>query len=393
MQTRLTDQAAQNSGLSQAELERLSTVARQAATAGALELKRLFGRLERIREKGRAGDLVTEADVAAEQAVLTVLSEATPELGVLAEESGRKEGQGSDLQWCVDPLDGTTNYAHGYPFFGTSIGLTWRGQPLLGALAVPALDRLYWAAPGLGAWCNDAPIQVSRCTSLGESLLVTGFAYDRHTRLDNNYAEFAYFTHRTRGVRRGGAAAPDAAGAVREVSKFRVVVVQAGVAVISKARNQQGLPQAGAAADLDRSVVAPSPQTRGCPIEAIQCWYGQGTQQGLTAPGQADGRSEEGIAMGIVRRSIERVNAPLQVTALPFLAAALLGQHPQLGGGFAQHRQHGLLGGDIGFGDEVTGTALFADPLQASKEPLQFEGSGRCRLAGHRAETLQLGLA
>ena len=101
MQTRLTDQAAQNSGLSQAELERLSTVARQAATAGALELKRLFGRLERIREKGRAGDLVTEADVAAEQAVLTVLGEATPELGVLAEESGRKEGQGSDLQWCV----------------------------------------------------------------------------------------------------------------------------------------------------------------------------------------------------------------------------------------------------------------------------------------------------
>ena len=97
MQTRLTDQAAQNSGLSQAELERLSTVARQAATAGALELKRLFGRLERIREKGRAGDLVTEADVAAEQAVLTVLSEDTPELGVLAEESGRKEGQGFSL--------------------------------------------------------------------------------------------------------------------------------------------------------------------------------------------------------------------------------------------------------------------------------------------------------
>jgi myo-inositol-1(or 4)-monophosphatase len=149
--------------------------------------------------------------VAAEQAVLSVLSEQTPDLGVLAEESGRKEGKDSALQWCVDPLDGTTNYAHGYPFFGTSIGLTWRGQPLLGALAVPALERLYWAAPGLGAWCNDEAIQVSSCSSLGESLLVTGFAYDRHTRLDNNYAEFAYFTHRTRGVRRGGAAAVDLA--------------------------------------------------------------------------------------------------------------------------------------------------------------------------------------
>ena len=92
MTTRLTDQAAQGSGLSSAELERLSAVARQAAAAGAAELKSLFGRLERIREKGRAGDLVTEADVAAEQAVLRVLSEQTPDLGVLAEESGRKEG-------------------------------------------------------------------------------------------------------------------------------------------------------------------------------------------------------------------------------------------------------------------------------------------------------------
>jgi myo-inositol-1(or 4)-monophosphatase len=129
---------------------------------------------------------------------------------VLAEESGWKEGQ-SDLAWCVDPLDGTTNFAHGFPFFATSIGLTWQGRPLLGALAVPALQQQFWAAPGLGAWCNDQPIRVSDCQDLASSLLVTGFAYDRHTRLDNNYAEFAYFTHRSRGVRRPGAAAVDLA--------------------------------------------------------------------------------------------------------------------------------------------------------------------------------------
>jgi myo-inositol-1(or 4)-monophosphatase len=115
------------------------------------------------------------------------------------------------LEWCVDPLDGTTNYAHRYPFFATSIGLTWNGMPLLGALAAPALDCLYWAAPGLGAWCNDEPIAVSDCNALSSSLLVTGFAYDRHTRLDNNYAEFAWFTHRSRGVRRGGSASMDLA--------------------------------------------------------------------------------------------------------------------------------------------------------------------------------------
>ena len=208
---RLSDQSRDQSGLSAAELERLAAVARRAAQAGAEQLLKHFGQLERIREKGRAGDLVTEADVAAEQAVLAVLEQHTPELGVLAEESGRRAGQGSELEWCVDPLDGTTNYAHRYPFFGTSIGLTWRGQPLLGALAVPALEQLYWAAPGLGAWCNDSPIRVSECESLASSLLVTGFAYDRHERLDNNYAEFAWFTHRTRGVRRGGAAAVDLA--------------------------------------------------------------------------------------------------------------------------------------------------------------------------------------
>ena len=208
---RLSDQTRDQSGLSAAELERLAAVARHAAEAGAEQLLKHFGQLERIREKGRAGDLVTEADVAAEQAVLAVLEQHTPELGVLAEESGRRAGQGSELEWCVDPLDGTTNYAHRYPFFGTSIGLTWRGQPLLGALAVPALEQLYWAAPGLGAWCNDSQIRVSGCGDLASSLLVTGFAYDRHERLDNNYAEFAWFTHRTRGVRRGGAAAMDLA--------------------------------------------------------------------------------------------------------------------------------------------------------------------------------------
>ncbi len=205
-----SDAAWRASGLDQASLEQLAAVARRAAAAGGAQLSRHFGRLERIQEKGRRGDLVTNADVAAEAAVLALLEEETPEIGVLAEESGRRERPG-DLEWCIDPLDGTTNYAHGYPFFATSVGLTWRGRPLLGALAVPVFNELYWAAPGLGSWCNERQLQVSSCPSLAEALLVTGFAYDRHTRLDNNYAEFAWFTHRTRGVRRGGAAAVDMA--------------------------------------------------------------------------------------------------------------------------------------------------------------------------------------
>jgi myo-inositol-1(or 4)-monophosphatase len=205
-----SDSTATESGLDQDRILALASVARAAAEAGGEELQARFGKVNQIREKGRAGDLVTEADLAAEAAVLAVLERETPTLGVLAEESGRRE-RPSPLQWCVDPLDGTTNYAHGYPFFGTSVGLTWNGRPLLGALAVPAMKELYWAAPGAGAWCNGERLQVSGCLELDQSLLVTGFAYDRHTRLDNNYAEFAWFTHRTRGVRRGGAAAVDLA--------------------------------------------------------------------------------------------------------------------------------------------------------------------------------------
>ena len=202
--------AAADARLTTSRLEQLSQVAREAANLGGSVLMRHYGRLESIQQKARAGDLVTDADLAAEKAVLASLTEATPEIPVLAEESGAL-GDVSDLCWCVDPLDGTTNFAHGYPFFATSIGLLWRGLPILGAVAVPFLQEVFWCCPGSGAFLNDQPIQVSSCSSLDDSLLVTGFAYDRRERLDNNYAEFCRLTHRTRGVRRGGAAAVDLA--------------------------------------------------------------------------------------------------------------------------------------------------------------------------------------
>ena len=194
------------------QLQAWMDTAVRAAEAGAEQLRRFHGQLSeaQVREKGGSGNLVTEADLAAEQAVLAVLAQDTPEIGVLAEESGRRPRPG-ELEWCVDPLDGTTNFAHGYPLFATSVGLCWRGEPLAAALALPAMGELFRAARGLGAFRNDKAIRVSRCADLRDALLVTGFAYDRTSRLDNNYAEFAWFTHRTHGVRRGGAAAVDLA--------------------------------------------------------------------------------------------------------------------------------------------------------------------------------------
>lgn len=196
--------------LGASRLQSLAQVARTASDLGAAVLKQHYGRLSSIESKGRVGDLVTNADLAAEHVVLEYLREQTPTIAILAEESGESGTPGS-LCWCVDPLDGTTNFAHGYPFFATSVGLIWEGQPLLGSVAVPFLDETYWCSPDQGSFVNDAPIHVSPCSTLQDSLLVTGFAYDRHECIDNNYAEFCWLTHRCRGVRRGGAAAVDLA--------------------------------------------------------------------------------------------------------------------------------------------------------------------------------------
>jgi len=269
-------QALAQSGLSLGRMEQLVDVARRAAEAGGVQLKAHFGRLEQVREKGRNGDLVTEADLAAEAAVLALLEVETPQIGVLAEESGRRTGS-DELEWCVDPLDGTTNYAHGFPIFATSIGLTWRGLPLLGALALPAFDELYWAAPGLGSWCNGRRLSVSSCNRLEDALLTTGFAYDRQQRLDNNYAEFAWFTHRTHGVRRAGAAAVDlafvASGKVdgyweRGLAPWDLA---AGLVLVEEAGGLVSSYDGGPAALGNGRVVAAGPGLHGQVLAGLAC--------------------------------------------------------------------------------------------------------------------------
>ncbi len=202
--------AAKKAGISDIEMENLITVAKKASNIGGTILMEHYGSLCMVKNKGRVGDLVTNADLTAERKVLDYLNKLTPQISIHAEESGNLGPQNS-LVWCVDPLDGTTNFAHGYPFFATSIGLTWKNEPILGAISIPMLNETYWGAPGIGVFCNSKKITVSSAHRLIDSLLVTGFAYDRHNRLDNNYAEFCWLTNKTRGVRRGGAAAVDLA--------------------------------------------------------------------------------------------------------------------------------------------------------------------------------------
>ncbi|OUC12994.1 MAG: inositol monophosphatase [Alkalinema sp. CACIAM 70d] len=193
------------------QLEVFLDIATEAALAAGAELQKYWGNLQDIQEKGRPGDLVTEADRAAEKAVLTVLHRHVPNHSILAEETGQVGTLDDEFLWAIDPLDGTTNYAHQYPCVAVSVGLMIQGIPQVGVVYNPIHQELYRAAKGQGATLNRRTIRVSSTAELSKSLLVTGFAYDRHQTADNNYAEFCHFTHKTQGVRRDGAAALDLA--------------------------------------------------------------------------------------------------------------------------------------------------------------------------------------
>ncbi|MDX2255929.1 MAG: inositol monophosphatase family protein [Pseudanabaenaceae cyanobacterium bins.39] len=196
--------------VSKEQLQTFLDIATEAACAAGAVLKSYWGNLGEVEEK-RPGDLVTIADKQSEAMVLSILQRHFPDHGILAEESGVLGNSQSRYLWAIDPLDGTTNFAHQYPFSSVSIALLIDGLPAVGAIYDPFRDEIFRAAIGLGATRNRQPIRVSQVAELNRSLLVTGFAYDRTRTDDNNYAEFCHFTHITQGVRRGGSAAMDLA--------------------------------------------------------------------------------------------------------------------------------------------------------------------------------------
>lgn len=165
-------------------------------------------RPKNISYKGEV-DLVTETDRKSEQAILARLRREFPGHAVIAEEGGASGPSASaEYQWHVDPLDGTTNFAHGYPVFAVSLGLLQRGEPLIGAIYNPVTCEMFTAVRGRGAFRNDCAIHVSPIEKLSHSLLATGFP--SHKRVQNpNIHYYWEFTLRSHGVRRAGAAALD----------------------------------------------------------------------------------------------------------------------------------------------------------------------------------------
>jgi myo-inositol-1(or 4)-monophosphatase len=196
--------------VSPAELEQVCVAA---AEAGARVLRERYDQPRRVEHKGRI-DLVTDADHASEEAVLRVLAERAPGVAVLAEESGARAGQGA-MRFIVDPLDGTTNYAHGLPLFCCTVAVEQGGAPLAGCTVDPMRGERFRAARGQGTWLwrdgAERRLAVTEVRDLGQALVCTGFPYDRRERLPTLLEQFARFTTRAQGSRRLGSAAIDLA--------------------------------------------------------------------------------------------------------------------------------------------------------------------------------------
>jgi myo-inositol-1(or 4)-monophosphatase len=184
------------------ELETAISAAREAGRV----LREGFGWQHSVRYKGQV-DLVTEVDEQAERVIREILLGAFPTHGMLAEEGGWLSGQ-EDARWIVDPLDGTTNYAHGLPIFCVSIALERAGEMVLGIVHDPMREETYVAQRGGGATLNDEPISVSDTDEPNRALIATGFPYDRD-KMPEALDLFGRFAALTRGMRRLGSTALD----------------------------------------------------------------------------------------------------------------------------------------------------------------------------------------
>jgi myo-inositol-1(or 4)-monophosphatase len=186
----------------------VAVAAEAALKAGALQKER-YGRPLDVRLKGEI-DLVTDVDRACEDAIVALLRARFPTHDIVTEET-HIEATGASHVWFVDPLDGTTNYAHGYPFFCASVALAREGELIAGAVYDPLKDELFTAERGAGAHCNGRRLHVSAAGDLLRSLLVTGFPYDLRDDLQHKLRLFQRFMGQARAIRRDGAAALDLA--------------------------------------------------------------------------------------------------------------------------------------------------------------------------------------
>jgi myo-inositol-1(or 4)-monophosphatase len=190
------------------DLARVREVGIAAARASGELLRSRIDSIREVRHKGVV-DLVTDVDIASEQLVSKAILDAFPSHTILGEEGGSHGGSDTRFRWLVDPLDGTTNYTHGFPLFCVSIGFEVDGELTFGAVFAPYVDELFVAQKGRGASLNGKPIHVSDVSELRQAMLATGFPYDRDQPLERALRSFDVMSRRAQAVRRVGSAALD----------------------------------------------------------------------------------------------------------------------------------------------------------------------------------------
>jgi myo-inositol-1(or 4)-monophosphatase len=187
--------------------EKLKRVALKAVKEGGAVLIQHFGKVKSIDYKGEI-NLVTEADRQSEQKIVSIIKDKYPDHSILAEETGNSGGS-SPFKWIIDPLDGTTNYAHSYPCFCVSLAIEYEGEVIYGAVYDPMREEVFTAEKGDGAYVNGKIIKASSTQELNHCLLCTGFPYDVRDDIESNILNFRNFLMKSQAVRRDGSAALD----------------------------------------------------------------------------------------------------------------------------------------------------------------------------------------
>ena len=187
-------------------MSQLLEIAKTAAlTAGSI-LKNGFRTSCTMHSKQGIHNLVTEYDIASEEVIISIIKQAYPEHSILSEECGHIDNN-SDIQWIIDPLDGTVNFAHGIPIFSVSIAAVQNGEPICGVIYAPMTDELFYAEKGQGAFLHDFPFHVTDTKNIEDCILVTGFPYDVKDNPENCIGHIAGILSFGIPIRRLGSAA------------------------------------------------------------------------------------------------------------------------------------------------------------------------------------------
>ncbi len=313
--------------MTQASLHPMLNVAIKAARAAGSIINRASLDLDILKINSKSpNDFVTEVDQAAEQLIIETLLQAYPDHGILAEESGREHGnKHSEFQWIIDPLDGTTNFIHGFPVYAVSIALAHRNVVQQAVVYDPTRNDLFYATKGRGAYLNDRRLRVSRRTRMSDALIGTGFPFRRGDNFKRYLKMFEAVMQECAGLRRPGAAALDlcyvAAGYYDAFFETGLNPwdVAAGSLIIAEAGGLVGNFTGEADFLHQREIVAGNPRIYGQLVQILAPYTRVITQEALDedaskSAGKASGADASGeVAKKVAAAPAERKRGPVRI--------------------------------------------------------------------------------